>query len=115
MGPVVLSTLQRKPQVPMEVRFSCLAPSTRVVDIDEKDMAALYDIVADYFLSTLPHIEFGRSTEYMPERKAIRDFAQKHGVPYDHPQSLANFYRAALGRSNEQRDSDTRPKLEVAK
>ena len=100
----------------MEVRFTSLAPSTRVVDIDEADMAALYDIVADYFVGMLPHLELNsRTVEYMPERKAIRDFAQKHGVPYDHPESLTNFFRAALGRPNEQRDSDTRPKLEVAK
>jgi hypothetical protein len=98
----------------MEVRFSCLAPSTRVVNIDEEDMAALYDILANYFLSMLPHLEFGRGLEYLPERKAIRDFAEKYGVPHDHPESLTNFFRAALGRPNEQRDSDTRPKLAVA-
>jgi hypothetical protein len=100
----------------MEVRFFSLVPSTRVIDIDEADMAALYDIVADHFLSVLPHLELNsRTTEYMTERKAIRDFAQKYGVPYDHPESLTNFFRAALGRPNEQRDSDTRPKLAVAK
>ena len=99
----------------MEVRFSCLAPSTRVINIDEADMAALYDIVADYFVGMLPHLELNsRTVEYMPERKAIRDFAQKHGVPYDHPESLTNFFRAALGRPDEQRDSDTRPKLALA-
>jgi hypothetical protein len=98
----------------VQVRFTSLAPSTRVIDIDEADMAALYDIVADYFVSMLPHLEFGRSLEYLPERKAIRDFAEKHGVPHDHPESLTNFFRAALGRPDEQPDSDTRPKLALA-
>jgi hypothetical protein len=99
----------------MEVRFSSLAPSTRVVDIDEADMAALYDVVADYFLSMLPFIELNKYNLYSPEKTAIADFASKYGVPVDHPPSLVNFYRAALGRPNEQRDSDTRPKLAVAK
>ena len=92
----------------MEVRFTSLAPSTRVVNVDEADMAELYDIMADYFVGMLPHLELNsRTVEYIPERKAIRDFAQKHGVPYDHPESLTNFFRAALGRPDEQRDSDT--------
>jgi hypothetical protein len=99
----------------VQVRFTSLAPSTRVVDIDEADMAALYDIVVDYFVGMLPHLDLNtRSVEYMEDRKAIRDFAQKHGVPYDHPESLTNFFRAALGRTDEQRDSDTRPKLALA-
>lgn len=92
----------------MEVQFSCLAPSTRVVNLDEAEMAALYDIVADYFLSMLPHLDMRSSAlTYMKEQKAIRDFAEKYGVPHNHPDSLANFYRAALGRPNEQRDSNT--------
>jgi CO dehydrogenase/acetyl-CoA synthase alpha subunit len=99
----------------MEVRFSSLAPSTRVVDIDEADMAALYDLVADYFLSMLPFMELNKYNAYMQEKVAIADFASKYGVPVDHAPSLVNFYRAALGRPNEQRDSDTRPKLAVAK
>jgi hypothetical protein len=99
----------------MEVRYTGLAPSTRVVDIDEADMAALYDIVADYFLSMLPYIELNKYNIYTPEKTAIADFASKFGVPIDHPASLVNFYRAALGRPDEQRDSDTRPKLAVAK
>ncbi len=100
----------------VQIRFSCLAPSTRVADIDEADMAALYDILADYFLSMLPHIEMSSgSMDYMPEKRAIRDFAEKYGVPSDHPESLANFYRAVLGKHNDERDTNTRPKLAVAK
>jgi hypothetical protein len=100
----------------MEIQYSGLAPTTRTVNLTEEDMAALYDIVADYFLSMIPHLEMrSGNMDYMPEKRAIRDFAQKYGVPSDHPQSLANFYRAALGRPNEQRNSDTRPKLEIAK
>jgi hypothetical protein len=100
----------------MEIQYSGLAPTTRTVNITEADMAALYDIVADYFVSMIPFLDLGsKSMEYLSEKRAIRDFAQKHGVPFDHPESLVNFYRAALGRPNEQRDSDTRPKLEIAK
>jgi hypothetical protein len=100
----------------MEIQYSGLAPTTRTVNLTEEDMAALYDIVADYFVSMIPFLELGsRNMEYFPEKRAIRDFAQKYGVPFDHAESLANFYRAALGRPNEQRNSDTRPKLEIAK
>jgi hypothetical protein len=100
----------------MEIQYSGLAPTTRTVNLTEEDMAALYDIVADYFISMIPFIELkSKSVDYMPEKKAIRDFAQKYGVPFDHPESLVNFYRAALGRPNEQRNSDPRPKLEIAK
>ena len=115
MGHVVRPALQLKSQVVMEVRFTSLAPSTRVVNIDEADMAALYDIMADYFLGMLPHLELNKYNSFMTERTAIADFASKYGVPVDHSPSVVNFFRAALGRPDEQRDSDTRPKLEVAK
>jgi hypothetical protein len=86
----------------MEVQFSCLAPTTRTVNIPEEDMAALYDIVVRQFLAVLPHMEFdSRTLSYMPERKALAEFAQKYGVTVAHGPSLEAFYRAALGKSNE--------------
>jgi hypothetical protein len=85
----------------MEIRYSTLAPVERVVQIDETDLAALYDILADYFLSMLPYLEMNRSMEYQPEKKAIAEFAKKFGVPIDHPPSLTAFYCAALGRRHD--------------
>ena len=86
----------------MEVQFSCLAPTTRTVNISEEDMAALYDIVVQQFLAVLPHMEFDKRTlSYMPERKALAEFAEKFGVTTTHGPSLEAFYRAALGKPNE--------------
>jgi len=85
----------------MEVQFSCLAPTTRTVNIPEEDMAALYDVVVGSFLALLPHMEFDKRTlSYMPERAAVAAFAEKFGVPSTHGPSLEAFYRAALGKIN---------------
>ena len=83
----------------MEVQFSCLAPTTRTVNLSEEDMATLYDVVANSFLAMLPYLELNDKTiRWNPSRQAIRDFAEKYGVAWDHPPSLEAFFRAALGK-----------------
>ena len=99
----------------MEVRYTGLAPTDIQLNVSEEDMAAVYDIVVNYFFSMLPHLELNKYNSFMPEKTAIADFASKYGVPVDHPTSLVNFYRAVLGRPDEQRDTHPRPKLAVAK
>jgi hypothetical protein len=84
----------------MEIQYTSLAPTTRTVNLSEEDMAALYDIVVNYFLGMLPHLEMNDKTlAWDANRKAIRDYADKYGVAWDHPASLAAFYRAALGKT----------------
>jgi hypothetical protein len=83
----------------MEIQYTSLAPTTRTVNLSEEDMAALYDVVANQFLASLPCVELtSRSTEWMPERIALKEFAEKYGVAWDHPPSLEAFFRAALGK-----------------
>lgn len=86
----------------MEIQYTCLAPTTRTVDISEADMATVYDIVVNQFLAVLPHMEFdSRTLSYMPERKALAEFAERFGVTTAHGPSLEAFYRAVLGKPNE--------------
>ena len=86
----------------MEVQFTSLAPTTRTVNVSEADMAAAYDIVVNQFLAVLPHMEFdSRTLSYMPERKALAEFAERFGVTATHGPSLEAFYRAVLGKPNE--------------
>jgi hypothetical protein len=86
----------------MEIQYTSLAPTTRTANLSEEDMAALYDVVVDQFLASLPHIELtSKTTSWMPERLALRAFAEKYGVAWDHPPSLEAFFRAALGKPNE--------------
>jgi hypothetical protein len=83
----------------MEIQYTCLAPTTRTVNLSEEDMAALYDVVINRFLSSLPFLDLtSKTTKWMPERLAIRDFAEKHGVVCDHLPSLEAFFYAALGK-----------------
>jgi hypothetical protein len=83
-----------------QIQYTSLAPTTRTANLTEEDMAALYDVVADQFLASLPHLELNsKTTSWMPERLAIRNFAEKYGVAFDHPPSLEAFFRAALGRA----------------
>lgn len=85
-----------------QIQYTSLAPTTRTADLSEEDMAALYDIVVAQFLAVLPHMEFdSRTLSYMPERKALAEFAEKFGVTTTHGPSLEAFYRAALGKPNE--------------
>lgn len=87
----------------MEVQYTGLAPVTRTINLSEEDMAALYDIVVDYFLSILPYTELtDNSCKYDSARAAMRDLAVKYGVPPTHGPSLVAFYRAVLGKPNEQ-------------
>lgn len=99
----------------LEVRYTGLAPTDIKLDVSEEDLAKVYNVVVDYFLSVLPYVELTKYSSYTRETTAVADFAAKYGVPVDHPSSLVNFYRAMLGYTNEQRDSHPRPKLAVAK
>jgi hypothetical protein len=84
----------------LQVQYHGLAPTTRTADLSEKDLAALYDIVADQFLASLPYLELNsKTTSWLPELLAIRNFAEKYGVAFDHLPSLEAFFRAALGRA----------------
>jgi len=83
----------------MEVQYTSLAPSTRTVNLSEEDMAALYDVVINSFLGMLPYLELNDKTvRWNPDRQAVRDFAEKYGVAWDHPPSIEAFYRACLGK-----------------
>jgi hypothetical protein len=82
----------------IQIQYTGLAPTTRTVDLSEEDMAALYGIMVDQFLASLPFLELkGASPIYMAERLAIREFAEKYGVEWSHPPSLEAFFRAAIG------------------
>ena len=86
----------------MEIQYTSLAPTVRTINLSEEDMAALYDIVANSFLAHLPYLELSDKTvRWDPARQAVRDFAEKYGVAWDHPPSITAFYRAALGKPNE--------------
>lgn len=84
----------------MEVQFTGMAPTIRTVSIPEEDMAALYDIVVNYFLALIPYADLPKAA-LIPEKEAIVDFLQKYKVPIDHPQTVVNFFQAALGKPND--------------
>ena len=100
----------------MEVRFTGLAPTERVLNLAEEDLAEVYDLLADYLLSMIPFMELGTPGRYQPHpQKQIIELCKKYDIPHDHPASVATFFRAVLGRPDEQGDSDSRPKLAIAK
>jgi hypothetical protein len=83
----------------MEIQYTSLAPTVRNVNLTEEDMAALYDVVAESFLAMLPYMELNEKTlRWNKDRQAVRDFADKYGVAWDHPPSIEAFYRACLGK-----------------
>jgi hypothetical protein len=98
----------------MEILYSGLAPAEIRLNVSEEDLAAVYDIMANYFFAMLPYTDLDKITSFAPEKQAIADFARKYNVPLDHPTSVVNFYRAILGRPKE-RNTNTRPKLAIAK
>ena len=81
----------------MEIRFTSLAPAERTIKITEAELKDAQDAVNRYFLSMLPHIDWdSRSLEYQPEKKAIKELAERYGVTSDHKPSVESFYRAIL-------------------
>ena len=97
----------------IQVQYVGLAPTDIQLNVSEEDMAQVYDIVANYFISVLPHVELDKYVQYMPEKAAVADFAKKYGVAVDHPPSVVNFYRALLGFPDESGSTHPRPKLAV--
>ena len=64
-------------------------------------MAKVYDLVVDYFLSMLPHIEHDGGIRYLdPTRRAMSEFAEKYGVDTSSPRAVTAFYAAVLGRKD---------------
>jgi hypothetical protein len=83
----------------MEIRYTSLAPTERTIEVTETEIRTASDLIYEYFLSMLPHIDFdSRTLEYQPAKKAIFDFAAKYGVPTDHQSSMESFYRAVLDK-----------------
>jgi hypothetical protein len=80
----------------MEIRYSALAPTERVVQVDEQDLAALNEILVDCFIT---HLKYGKIDPPVNdfEQKAVA-LCHRYSVDPNDQRSRVTFFKALLGQ-----------------
>jgi hypothetical protein len=79
----------------MELSFSGHSKTTRTVNFDEADLAALTDVVRTYFIQQVAYIDL--KNPYSDEDRLLVKLCLKYGVdPLYAPDRLA-FFKAVMG------------------
>lgn len=78
----------------MELSFTGHPKTTRTVDFDEADLAALTDVIRAYFIQRVTYIDL--KDAYSDEDRHLVKLCQKYGIDHLYPPDRVAFFKAVL-------------------
>ena len=81
----------------VELSFTGHSETTRTVDFDESDLAALSDAIRTYFIQRVTYIDL--KDAYSEEDRLLVKLCKKYGVDALYSPDRVAFFKAVLGES----------------